>query len=46
MRLLYRTTATEKIEAPVFRCGITHEHVMAIAREMTIPLSELVWDQS
>lgn len=45
MRLLHRTTASEKIEAPMFRCGITHEHAMNIAREMSIPLSELVWEQ-
>ncbi|KAF9235741.1 putative origin recognition complex, subunit 5-like protein [Melanogaster broomeanus] len=45
MRALHRTTAMDKLDGPpVFKCGISHEVALALARDVEVPLNELIWD--
>ncbi len=42
--LLHRTTPSERIDGMQFKCGLTHEQGLALARRLNIPLAELMWD--
>ncbi|KLO12301.1 hypothetical protein SCHPADRAFT_424202 [Schizopora paradoxa] len=42
--LLHRTTAPERFDSMQFKCGITQEQGLALARRLGIPLAELMWD--
>lgn len=45
MHLLQRTSAPEKLDGPpTLKCGISYELALELAREMKIPLLELLWD--
>ncbi|EGO19735.1 putative origin recognition complex, subunit 5-like protein [Serpula lacrymans var. lacrymans S7.9] len=45
MRTLYRTTPPEKLDGPpMFKCGIPFEAAQALARELKVPLNDLMWD--
>ncbi|KAG9310424.1 putative origin recognition complex, subunit 5-like protein [Chiua virens] len=45
MRALHRTSATDKLDGPpMFKCGISHEVALRLARDLDVPLNELMWD--
>ncbi|RDB16484.1 Origin recognition complex subunit 5 [Hypsizygus marmoreus] len=45
MRLLHRTSAIDRIDGPpTFKCGISYDVTMTLARELGIPLNDLMWD--
>lgn len=45
MRLLVPTTSTEKLDAiPAFKCGISYELALRLARDIGILLNDLLWD--
>ncbi|KAG6815933.1 hypothetical protein H0H87_010093 [Tephrocybe sp. NHM501043] len=45
MRLLHRTTVGDRIDGPPsFKCGISYEVALALAKQLTIPLNDLMWD--
>ncbi|KAF9036920.1 hypothetical protein BDZ89DRAFT_1061614 [Hymenopellis radicata] len=44
-QLLYRTTNTDKIDGPpMLKCGVSHEVVNALAKELDVPFNDLLWD--
>lgn len=45
MRALHRMTAVEKLEGPpMYKCGISFRVAGAIAKELQVPLNDLMWD--
>ncbi|KAF5370931.1 hypothetical protein D9615_009797 [Tricholomella constricta] len=45
MRLLHRTTPGDRIDGPPsFKCGISFEVALALAKQLAIPLNDLMWD--
>jgi hypothetical protein len=46
MRLLHRTGTAGNLDgtAPSLRCGISHEMALGLARELGVPLNDLMWD--
>ncbi|KAF8553155.1 putative origin recognition complex, subunit 5-like protein [Imleria badia] len=45
MRALHRTSAVDKLDGPpMFKCGIAHEVALALARDLEVPLNDLMWD--
>ncbi|KAG6914474.1 hypothetical protein DXG01_017051 [Tephrocybe rancida] len=45
MRLLHRTTVGDRIDGPPsFKCGISYDVALALAKQLTIPLNDLMWD--
>ncbi|KIJ14874.1 hypothetical protein PAXINDRAFT_78384, partial [Paxillus involutus ATCC 200175] len=45
MRALHRTTGMDKLDGPpMFKCGILHEVALALARDVDVPLNDLMWD--
>jgi len=46
MSLLHRTGAANNLDgtAPSLRCAISHEMALALARELKVPLNDLLWD--
>ncbi|KAG6839865.1 hypothetical protein C0991_010999 [Blastosporella zonata] len=45
MRLLHRTTPGDRIDGPPsFKCGISYDAALALAKQLTIPLNDLMWD--
>lgn len=47
MRALHRTSATDKLDGPpMFKCGISHDIALALARDLDVPLNDLIWDQA
>lgn len=45
MRLLVRTSASDRIDGPpMFKCGVSYEMVLGLAREVKVPLNDLLWD--
>ncbi|KAH8107296.1 origin recognition complex subunit 5 C-terminus-domain-containing protein, partial [Phellopilus nigrolimitatus] len=44
LRVLYRTTPQERIEASSFKCGIGYEQALSLARKLGMPLIELMWE--
>jgi origin recognition complex subunit 5 len=44
-KLLYRTSPPEKLDGPpMFKCGISREVALGLARELDVPLNDLTWD--
>ena len=45
MHLLHRTSPADRLEmAPMFRCGIGYDAALALARDVGVPLNDLVWE--
>ncbi|KIJ60166.1 hypothetical protein HYDPIDRAFT_117655 [Hydnomerulius pinastri MD-312] len=45
MRALHRTTAMDKLDGPpTFKCGISYEVALALARDVEVALNDLLWD--
>lgn len=45
MRALHRTSAVDKLDGPpMFKCGISHDVALALARDLDVPLNDLIWD--
>ncbi|KAH0838828.1 origin recognition complex, subunit 5 [Lanmaoa asiatica] len=45
MRVLHRTSAIDKLDGPpMFKCGISHDLALALARDLDVPLNDLMWD--
>ncbi|GLB40919.1 putative origin recognition complex (ORC) subunit 5 C-terminus [Lyophyllum shimeji] len=45
MRLLHRTSPGDRIDGPPsFKCGISYDVALALARQLAIPLNDLLWD--
>ncbi|KAF8632083.1 hypothetical protein AX15_002059 [Amanita polypyramis BW_CC] len=43
--LLHRTSAPDKLEGPtMFKCGISYEGALGLAKELDVPLDDLLWD--
>ncbi|KAJ7621327.1 putative origin recognition complex, subunit 5-like protein [Roridomyces roridus] len=42
--LLHRTSAPDKLDAPTFKCGISYLTAAALARQLDVPLNDLLWD--
>ena len=44
-RLLDRTTPSDRLDGPpMFKCGISYDVALALAREIQVPLNDLMWD--
>ena len=44
-RLLDRTTPSDRLDGPpMFKCGISYDVALGLAREVQVPLSDLMWD--
>lgn len=45
MRALHRTSAVDKLDGPpMFKCGVSYDVVLALARDLDVPLNDLMWD--
>jgi len=45
MRALHRTSAMDKLDgSPTFKCGISYDVALALARDLDVPLHDLMWD--
>ncbi|KAF8066619.1 origin recognition complex subunit 5 C-terminus-domain-containing protein [Lyophyllum atratum] len=45
MRLLHRTSPGDRIDGPpAFKCGISYHVALALAKQLEIPLNDLMWD--
>lgn len=45
MRLLHRTSLSDKIDGPpMFKCGISYHDALALARQLDVPLNDLLWE--
>ena len=45
MHLLQRTSTADRLDmTPVFKCGIGYDAALALAREMGVPLNDLMWE--
>ena len=43
--LLHRTSPADKFEGPpMFKCGISYEDTLRLAKELDVPLNDLLWD--
>lgn len=44
-QLLYQTSASDKIDGPpMFKCGISYEVALALAKDVNVGLNDLLWD--
>ncbi|KAG6808886.1 hypothetical protein H0H92_002472 [Tricholoma furcatifolium] len=45
MRLIHRTTVGDRIDGPPsFKCGISYDVALTLAKLLSIPLNDLMWD--
>lgn len=45
MRLLFRTSPTDRLDGPpMFKCAISYDTTLALAKQLMIPLNDLLWD--
>src|ERR1700733_5722402 len=45
MRLLHRTSPQDRIDGPpMFKTGISYDVTLALARQLDVPLNDLLWD--
>lgn len=45
MRLLLRTSPADKFDSPpAFKCGVSYEVALRLARDVGIPLNNLMWE--
>ncbi|KAK0234567.1 origin recognition complex subunit 5 C-terminus-domain-containing protein [Armillaria nabsnona] len=44
-RLLHRTSPAERLDGPpMFKCGVSYDVVLGLAKELDVPLQDLLWD--
>jgi len=44
-RLLHRTTPADRLDGPpIFKCGVSYDVALALARDVGVPLNDLMWD--
>ncbi|KAG7440099.1 uncharacterized protein BT62DRAFT_976133 [Guyanagaster necrorhizus] len=44
-RLLHRTSPVERLDGPpMFKCGVSYDVVLGLAKELDVPLQDLLWD--
>lgn len=45
MRALHRTTTVDKLDgSPMYKCGISFWVAGALAKDLQVPLNDLMWD--
>lgn len=45
MRLLVRTSGSDRIDGPpTFKCGVSYELVLGLARDLKVKLNDLLWE--
>ena len=45
MRLLFRTSPIDRLDGPpMFKCAISYDATLALAKQLMIPLADLLWD--
>lgn len=45
MRLLHRTSPADKLDGPpMFKCGVSYDVALTLARDLGVPLNDLMWD--
>jgi len=45
MRLLHRTSAPDRLDGPpMFKCAISYDATLTLAKQLMIPLNDLLWD--
>ena len=45
MRLLFRTSPIDRLDGPpMFKCAISYGTTLALAKQLMIPLNDLLWD--
>ncbi|KAF8962111.1 origin recognition complex subunit 5 C-terminus-domain-containing protein [Flammula alnicola] len=45
MRLLHRTSPTDRLDGPpMFKCAISYETVLTLAKQLDVALNDLLWD--
>ena len=45
MRLLFRTSPIDRLDGPpMFKCAISFDATLALAKQLMIPLNDLLWD--
>ena len=45
MRLLFRTSPIDRLDGPLmFKCAISYDTTLALAKQLMIPLNDLLWD--
>ncbi|KAF8344580.1 origin recognition complex subunit 5 C-terminus-domain-containing protein [Amanita rubescens] len=45
MWLLHRTSPSDRLEGPpMYKCGISYEDTLGLAKELDVPLNDLLWD--
>ncbi|KAK0200291.1 origin recognition complex subunit 5 C-terminus-domain-containing protein [Desarmillaria ectypa] len=44
-KLLHRTSPAERLDGPpMFKCGVSYDVVLGLAKELDVPLQDLLWD--
>ena len=45
MGLLHRTSPMDRLDGPpMFKCAISYEGVLGLARDLDVSLNDLLWD--
>ena len=45
MSLLFRTSPMDRLDGPpMFKCAISYDTTLALAKQLVIPLNDLLWD--
>ncbi len=45
MWLLHHTSPSDRLEGPsMYKCGISYEDTLGLAKELDVPLNDLLWD--
>jgi len=45
MRLLHRTTAVDRLDGPPqFKCAISYDMALVLAKQLDVALNDLLWD--
>ena len=45
MRLLFRTSPSDRLDGPpMFKCAVSYDATLALAKQLMIPLNDLLWD--
>ena len=45
MRLLFHTLPINRLDGlPMFKCVISYDTTLALAKQLVIPLNDLLWD--
>ena len=45
MHLLQRTSPVDRLDmTPVYKCGVGYDAALALARDVGVPLNDLMWE--